>query len=136
MLDGEMPQTIISDEISNISHFWWFEWYRWVYFRDSAVTITDSKLVLGRYLGKIIDVGPAFTEKIIKSNGQVVQRYIYHRLKLEDIYSESEKYKHRQFYQLVTNNLWIEAPGGDFEDLGIKYNPTFEPYDNNDREGQ
>ena len=38
-------------------------------FRDFAVTYPDDKLVLGRYLGPSIDVGPALTAKILKANG-------------------------------------------------------------------
>ena len=74
MLHGEVPETIMSGETSDISQFCEFEWYEWVKFRDSAVQFPEDSLVLGRYLGPSIDVGPALTAKILKQNGEVVHR--------------------------------------------------------------
>jgi hypothetical protein len=43
-------------------------------FRDNIPTLSDHKLILGRYLGPATDVGLALTAKILKSNRQVVYR--------------------------------------------------------------
>jgi hypothetical protein len=41
-------------------------------FHDTTVSFLGDKLVLGRYLGPSIDVGPAMMAKILKANGVVV----------------------------------------------------------------
>ena len=46
-------------------------------FRDSTVLFSEYKMVLGRYLGPSIDVGPAMTVKILKSNVEVVHCSTY-----------------------------------------------------------
>ena len=64
-LDGMTPKTKMSGETSDITTFCKFGWYMWVYFRDTSVTFPGDKLVLGRYCGPSIDVGPALTAKIL-----------------------------------------------------------------------
>ena len=76
-LNGEVPETIVSGETSDISQFCELEWYEWVYFRDTSVQFPEDKAVLGRYLGPSIDIGPAMTAKILKANGEVVYRSTY-----------------------------------------------------------
>ena len=44
-------------------------------------------MVLGRYLGPSIDIGPAMTVKIMKSNGEVLHRLTYRDLLPEDLES-------------------------------------------------
>ena len=41
---------------------------------DTAVQFPGNNMVLGRYIGPIIDVGPEFTVKILNGNGEVVHR--------------------------------------------------------------
>ena len=41
-------------------------------FRDEPVKYPDDNPVLGRFLGIAIDVGPAMTAKLLKSNGEVI----------------------------------------------------------------
>ena len=64
----------MSGETSDIGKFFELEWYECIMFRDLAVSSTEDKMVLGRYLGPIIDVGLATSVKIMKSNGEVVHR--------------------------------------------------------------
>ena len=40
----------------------------------------DDHFRLGKYLGPSIDIGPALMAKIIKENGQVLQRFMYQAL--------------------------------------------------------
>ena len=73
-LNGQVPETIVSGETADISPLAQFKWYEWVMFRDTSVTYPDMPMVLGRDLGPAIDIGPAMTHKILKSNGKVVYR--------------------------------------------------------------
>ena len=60
-LDRMTPETIFSGETSDITTFCKFGWYQWVYFRDISVTFPGGDLVLGRYYGPSIGVGPVLT---------------------------------------------------------------------------
>ena len=47
-LDGMTPKTKMSGEISDITTFYGFGWYQWVYFRDTSMNFPGENLVLGR----------------------------------------------------------------------------------------
>ena len=79
-LDKMTPETKMLGEISVITTFCEFGWYQLVYFREKSVTFPRDKLVLGRYCGTSIDVGPALTAKILRKNGQQFHRYTYRAL--------------------------------------------------------
>jgi hypothetical protein len=80
ILQGKVPETVMSGETSDISQFCEFAFYDWIMFRDQPVAFPDDNPVLGRYLGPAIDVGPALTAKILKANGEVVYRSTYRAL--------------------------------------------------------
>ena len=84
-LNGETPETIISGETSDISQFCELEWYEWILFRDLAISFPEDKMVLGRYLGPSIDIGPDMTVDILKSNGEVVHWLTYRALLTEGL---------------------------------------------------
>ena len=73
-LDGQVLETLVSGETADISPFAAFKWYEWVLFRETSVTYPDDTMVLGRDLGRVIDIGPAMTRKVLKANGKVVYR--------------------------------------------------------------
>ena len=68
MLDGEVPETIMSGQTADISNLCEYEWYDWVMFRYDNATYHDDHRELGRYLGPAIDVGSAMTYKIFQAN--------------------------------------------------------------------
>ena len=67
-----MLETITLGSTTDISTICQFAWYNWIMFHDTAPTFPDDTHVLGCYLGSAIDIGPATTVKILKSNGQIV----------------------------------------------------------------
>ena len=69
-LDGMTPETKMSGETSDITTLCEFGWYQWVYFRDTSMTFPGDKLVLGRYSGTSIYIGPALTANIMIKNGE------------------------------------------------------------------
>ena len=82
MLQGETPETVMSGDTLDISQFCELGFYEWIMFReepDHAQFPADNP-ILGRYLGPAIDVGPAMTAKILKSNGEVIFRSTYRAL--------------------------------------------------------
>jgi hypothetical protein len=74
MTSSKVPEIIMTDSTTNISHICEFGWYDWAMFRDNVSTFPDVKLTLGQYLGPVTNVGSALTAKILKSNGQTVCR--------------------------------------------------------------
>jgi hypothetical protein len=64
----------VSGETADISPFCEFGFWDWVKFRDKGVPYPDDALVLGKYLGPSIDVGPAMTQCIMKANGEIEDR--------------------------------------------------------------
>ena len=49
-LDGEVPERVMSSDISNISQFCELEWFKWDMFWDETTPFTDDILKLGNYL--------------------------------------------------------------------------------------
>ncbi len=80
ILQGEVPEIVMSGEMSDISQFCEFAFYDWIMFRDQPVAFPDDNPVLGCYFGPAIDVGPALTDKILKANGEVLYRSTYRAL--------------------------------------------------------
>jgi hypothetical protein len=90
-LNGETPETMLSGETANISEFANCGWYDWIKFRDTAIPCPEDKLVLGRYLGPSIDIGPAMTAKALKQNGQRVHRRTFQGLTEDERLGPSAK---------------------------------------------
>ena len=99
--NDEVPETIISGETAEISPLVQLRWYEWVMFRDTAVKFPDDKMVLGRYLGPSIDIGPAMTAKILKANGEVLHRSTYRELTEAERVDEDLKKEKDAFDQAV-----------------------------------
>ena len=81
----------MSSDTLDISQFCELEWYEWIMFRESAVSFPEDMMVLGRYLGLIINVGTAMNIKIMKSNGEVVNWSTYQYLITEKPESTEQK---------------------------------------------
>ena len=73
-LDGKVPKTVISEEMSDINKFCKLEGFEWVIFHDETAPFPDDVLKLSYYLGPSMDVGPAIAAKILTENGHVLKR--------------------------------------------------------------
>jgi hypothetical protein len=73
-LEGQVRDTIVKGQTSDISPLAEYAWYQWVKFRDTSQSFPDSKEWLGRDLGPAIDIGPAMSRKFLKINGDVMLR--------------------------------------------------------------
>ncbi len=76
-LDGEVPETMMSSETADIREFCELGWDEWVKFCSITVSFPEDPLVLGKYLGPSIDVGPEMTAKILTPTGEVVHCSTY-----------------------------------------------------------
>ena len=130
-LGGEVPETIMSGETSDISSFCELGWYQWCKFRDVAAPFPQDKMVLGRYLGPSIDIGPAMTAKILKSNGQVIHTSTYRALTPDELGSD-EQVKMRDAFDLLINaKLGAKTSSADLEKMDAE-TPTYARYEDTD----
>ena len=83
-LQGQVPETIMSGQTADISPFIEHPFYAWVKFLDDLAKYPEPKEQLGRWLGHAIDIGPAMTAQILKSNRQVLYMLTYHGLTDEE----------------------------------------------------
>ena len=130
-LDRLVPETIMSGQKADISHFAKFAWYDWIKFYDILTGYPEPKEVLGQWLGPAIDIGPAMTSKILKPNGQVIYTLTYQALTDDEMANPNEIKLHEDFNAAVTNQLG--APISDSESEGINAEtPTFEVYEDDE----
>ena len=106
-LSGQVPETIVSGETADISPFAAFKWYQWVMYRNTTASFPDDKMVLGRDLGPAIDVGPAMTRKVLKSNGQTIYRSTVRALTDDEMSDEDMKRQRKVFDSNVRSFLGI-----------------------------
>ena len=129
------PETKMSGETSDITTFCEFGWYQWVYFRDTSVTFPGDKLVLGRYCGPSIDVGPALTAKIMRNNGQQVHRSTYRALTPDELENPNDIKACDEFYTAIEEKLGPAATAKYFESDTEIVTPTLDRYED-DEENQ
>ena len=128
-LAGEVPETMVSGETSDISQFAEYRWYEWVKFRDTSVPFPDDKMILGRDLGPSIDIGPAMTRKVLKANGQVLHRSTVRPLTPDEWESPDEKKAHQEFDVSVHRVLGDSYSWEDFKDDPEMETPSMDPYE-------
>jgi hypothetical protein len=79
-LNGEVPETSVTGQPSDISPFAELGWYQWVKYWDLNESFPHHKEVLGRWLGPSGGVRPAMTSNILKQNGQMIDVGTYRPL--------------------------------------------------------
>ena len=129
VLDGQVPETIMSGQTSDISQFCELGFYEWIMFRDEPVQFPDDNPVLGRYLGPAIDVGPAMTAKIMKSNGEVVYRSTYRPLTDVERVNLAHIARRKEFDESITERYGPDASPDDFPDMNLQDTPNWDLYD-------
>jgi hypothetical protein len=127
MINGKVPETIMTGSTANISHICEFGWYDWLMFRDNLPTFPDNKLILGQCLGPATDVGSALTAKILKSNGQTVCRSTLWHLTNEETYCPIHLETRRVFDETIASHLGPNATDQDFPAKDLT--PDFDHYD-------
>ncbi|KAL7479873.1 LOW QUALITY PROTEIN: hypothetical protein ACHAW6_005593 [Cyclotella cf. meneghiniana] len=71
-LDGRVPNWL--SRTADISLFCEFGCWDWFKFREDGVAFPDDQMVLVKYLGPSIDVGPAMMQCVMKVNGEYEDR--------------------------------------------------------------
>ena len=103
-LEGVVPETVMMGYTDDIIIIADHAWYDWIKFYDPVgKQFSAEKMYLGRYLGPSIDVGPALTANILKSNGDMVHCSTYRSLLPEEFNDEKEL--RRQFNVMIEEKL-------------------------------
>jgi hypothetical protein len=136
ILQGGVPETVMSGETSDISQFCKFAFYDWIMFRDQPVAFSDDNPVLGRYLGPAINVCPALTAKILKANGEVVYRSMYRALTDAERTNAAHVSRRVEFDHNIQDKFCPETSPDDFPDFDIPNTPEHDNFDDTDYAGR
>ena len=116
-LQGRVPKTIVSGQTADISLFIELPFYTWLKFWDNLAKYPEPKKQLGCWLGPAIDIDPAMTAKILKSNGQVLYMLTYHGLTDDEHHDNAEVQKWKLFDFLIKSKLGSPLSFHDLQDM-------------------
>ena len=136
ILQGEVPETVMSGKTSDISQFCEFAFYDWIMFRDQPVAFPDDNPVLGRYLGPAIDIDPTLTAKILKANGEVVYRSTYCAITDVERANATHVLRRVEFDLNIQDKFGPKTTQDDFPDLDIPDTPEHDNFDDVDESGR
>jgi hypothetical protein len=132
-LEGQVPQTRMTGQTADISQFFELGWYDWCLYHDSAISFPEDKLVLGRWLGPSIDIGPAMTGKILKENGNTRHVSTYRPLTKDEYHDPVKIEQMKQYTIQIHEALGPAAEESDFEDEFEEFvTPINKPYKDKD----
>ena len=116
-LQGQVPKTIVLGQTVDISPFIERPVYAWVKFWDNLAKYPEPKEQLSWWLGPAINIGPAMTAKILKSNGQVLYMSTYCGLTDDEHHDNAEVQKQKLFDSLIKSKLGSPLFFHDLQDL-------------------
>ena len=93
------------------------------------MTFLGNKLVLGRYCGPSIDVGPALTAKIVRNNGQQFHRSIYRALIPDELVNPDDIKALDKFDKVIREKVGPTASAKYFESDPEIVTPTLDRYE-------
>jgi len=125
MTAGQVPETIMTSSTADISHITEFGWYDRVMYRDNVPSYPDDRLIMGRYLGPVTDIGSALTANILQPNGQFVCRSTLRHLTNEEYQSSVHLDKRRQFDESVVAHLGPASTVQDFPAENLTPDPDY-----------
>jgi len=135
---GEVPQTIITGEQSDISWLAEFGWYTYVWYMSPEDTSMERKK-LGKCCGSFFNEGDAMSAKILTSKATQVNRTSVFRVTAEEARSEqfqklaadfeaSLKARLKKGYEPLDESEEL-FDGSDASDVHWEKSPTCDPYE-------
>lgn len=129
-LQGEVPETLVSGQTSDISPFSEYGWYDWVYYYEPVAQYPELKKQLGRWLGPAIDIGPAMTSKVLKQNGYYIHVSTVVKLTEDELNEESCIAARKTFDDAIAAKLGAQMTEDKLKELDPEaLTPAFEPYE-------
>ncbi len=123
----------MSGETADISQFCELAWYDRVIYRPGTIDYPDEPLHLGKYLGPVIDVGPAMTAKKLQHNSKVVYRSTYQPLTIEERANSNVRQYMVTFRETAEERLGAKLTWAELEEVGIPDTPEYLPYSDEDQ---
>ena len=80
----------------DISNLCTFELYEWLYYHDGG-SLPKNKLKIGRVLGLIKNEGNEMAQAVLNAKSSFIPFRTIRKLRKDEIFSETEKLKHRLF---------------------------------------
>jgi hypothetical protein len=106
-----------------------YDWFQWLYYRDTQSSFPDATKVLVRYMGPAKSVGPMMCCHILKANGNILQRSTVGPLTPAQLTSADTKREMADFMAAIHNGpLGPSATDGDFIDDPDSTTPSFDTY--------
>ena len=104
-MDGQVPRTFITVELTDISHVCNFKWYEWVKFRriGPEVAYPFPTEHLGRFLGPARNQENAMSQHLLLENGKVIPIQTLRSLSQAEVDSPLEKTKRDAFDEAIKN---------------------------------
>jgi hypothetical protein len=130
-LQGQVPQSVVTGQLVDISRLAEFAFYDWIYWYDNTASYPDEKKTLGRYLGPSRDYGSAMCAKILKKNGQIRICSTFIAVSREDKLKAEVIAEMQEFDQSITQKLGELATLQDFPEDDT---PAFERYVDDDQD--
>jgi hypothetical protein len=109
-LEGQVPQTLMTGDTSDISKLVEFEWYEWVWFSPSTERLPEKlgkgkkkyldhetgsdqflNMELGRYLGPSLEMGEELASKILTQTGHIAVRTSVYPISQQEMDSEDHR---------------------------------------------
>ena len=104
-LYGQVPQSKISGQQTDISSLAAFGWYEWVYYRDPGQTFPMPSERLGRCLGPAEHAGTAMSQWVLNEKGSVLPQQTLRHLTKQELLSNTEMTKRSHFDEAIKAKL-------------------------------
>jgi hypothetical protein len=128
-LGGQTPETLMGGKTADILELCKYDWFQWLYYRDTQSSFPEATKVLVRYMGPAKSVGPMMCSHVLKANGNVLQRSTVGPLTPAKLTSKPIKQEMEDFMTAIHNGpLGPSATDGDFIDDPDSTTPLFDTY--------
>ena len=104
-LDGQVPNTKVTGQQTDISSLAAFEWYEWVYYRDPGQTYPFPSERLGRCLGPAEHHGTEMSQWVLNEKGNVLPQQTLRSLTPTELQSNMDRKKRDSFDKAILEKL-------------------------------
>ena len=96
LLKGSSPHSMMTGEMTDISHLCNFKWYEWVKFRKPGKKYPYPTEKLGRCLGPALNKGNTMSQHVLTESGEILPTQTLRSLTQSEIESPTEKEKRQR----------------------------------------
>ena len=125
-LQGEVPETIMTGQPSDISVLSEFKWYEWVKYKREDQSFPIGTYRLGRCLGPATNQGNKMSQFVLTEKGQVMPIQMIRKLTPSEMLNPSEVEKRKEFDAYIKQRYGdsITPPKEPIDDIPNDYDWT------------